>query len=775
MKKFYLILLGLIITLQVVDAKKQQNSYISYNNYTGDFESDDSWNGDMPSADGNVDKEMFINGTITRNGDLNPVDVVVNGSFIVTGNYTNNQWGGLTLKKGAYVEIFGDLTGSAGISVAKDATLIVHGNLSSTGSSLQVNGDLIVLGDFSTSSSTQVQNNGNLIVGGDFSHLGGGLKGKEDDIYILDPNAEISGPGWGVTFEEAYGTLDDFIEDEGDSDLYDLVVDLGVLSDGPRWVGNQSSDWYDEDNWENNEIPDETTLVIIDVADHYPVIEDDLIVKELKVLNEASITISEGASLEVTDDVNNAGTIILQSTNDNLASLMLPETMKQSGIVKVKLSLESNSLFYLSSPIKSSQLRWFYPDGDIDNDFAYVFRDVQDNDKWQWYRVDDDYISENEELETAEAVFVKYVNGKELSLQGEVNNDEVTLSNLTEGYYLLGNPFPTAIDWEDPEGWDRDGISNTIWSWISYNGMRIVQTYNNGGDFLPGIPAIIPPGYDWDNVSHIAANQAFQIKVEESDVSLTIKRSARVKNSSAPLKSASAESSSDMELIRIQVTNDFAFDGTVLYFHETLSEEKGDEDADKKFNSSKNVPEVYTRIDEEALSINGLSQLVADTLSFPFSVRNNVEGQVTLEVNLEQFNADYDVFLEDKETGVLININDSNQYVYTPVQLGDDHDRFVLHLEKVQKVATAVEEIEEDNDWDGIHIIGQKEYALLQISPDLLINADATIQVLDLNGHLVSAYQTANTETQVDLPAQSGIYLLRVAAGGLVKTQKVAR
>ena len=125
-------------------------NYIS-KNVTGNFEDSEIWEETIPPVDGNVDRKMTINGTITRNGDLNPVTVEVNDSFLVAGNYANNRWSGLIINNGAYVEIFGDLSGSAGISVAKDATLIVHGNLSSTGSSLKVNGNVIVVvvvGDF---------------------------------------------------------------------------------------------------------------------------------------------------------------------------------------------------------------------------------------------------------------------------------------------------------------------------------------------------------------------------------------------------------------------------------------------------------------------------------------------------------------------------------------------------------------------------------------------------------------------------------------------------
>lgn len=216
MKRVTLLLIGLVFTLGFNAFAKNGNGNGNNNEYItvekqGNFEDENSWlNGNVPSDFENIDKEMTINGTITRNGNLNPVTVNVNDTLIVDGDYENNQWGGLDIKSGAKVEIFGNLNCSEAVTIAQGGILIVHGNLTSTNAGLLIKGDLVVKGDFSTDSKTQVNNSGNLIVGGDFSHLGGGLNGHSDDIYILDPNANITNPGWGIIYNGEYGDIKDF-------------------------------------------------------------------------------------------------------------------------------------------------------------------------------------------------------------------------------------------------------------------------------------------------------------------------------------------------------------------------------------------------------------------------------------------------------------------------------------------------------------------------------------------------------------------------------------
>lgn len=370
-----------------------------------------------------------------------------------------------------------------------------------------------------------------------------------------------------------------------------------------------------------------------------------------------------------------------------------------------------------------------------------------------------------------------YDEEKQLDYTGELNSGDVSATYGQPDFYLLGNPYATSIDWDVLEQENRDGLkfSQTMWFRVTRKGFdgetyRTWQTYNT---FFSAIdPEVL--GYSKENESFIAPYQTVWIKAEKSDATFTVSENSKVKaKGSLPLKSASSSEQSEMNVLRIKAKNDKIVDGAVIFFNNNGATGYDSFDGDKRFNDSKAFPELYTRIDDKPLAINSLPSLSASNYSIPLSVRNRIEGEVKLSVDLNEFSNNYQVVLEDKETGSWINLGDVEEYVYTPRQMGDDHDRFVLHLSKVQSVATAIEE-ETKND-DSVTILGQKEDVLVRISPELLYSSDATIELLDMSGRMLDTVKTRSSETEVSLPAFHGVYVVRVIAEGTVKTEKFAR
>ena len=56
-----------------------------------------------------------------------------------------------------------------------------------------------------------------------------------------------------------------------------------------------------------------------------------------------------------------------------------------------------------------------------------------------------------------------------LSYNGSLNNGTVgplTCTHNNNGYNLMGNPYPLAIDW-NASGWTKNNLASTIWGWGS--------------------------------------------------------------------------------------------------------------------------------------------------------------------------------------------------------------------------------------------------------------------------------------------------------------------
>ncbi|WP_016777263.1 hypothetical protein, partial [Anaerophaga thermohalophila] len=101
------------------------------------------------------------------------------------------------------------------------------------------------------------------------------------------------------------------------------------------WLGTNGTDWFDGGNWAGGLTPSAANPVKVDnlSSSNNPVIGEnmDAYCSSLTIETGKTVTLKPGSSLEITNDVNNSGTIILESTNSNLSSLMLPDSPTNTG------------------------------------------------------------------------------------------------------------------------------------------------------------------------------------------------------------------------------------------------------------------------------------------------------------------------------------------------------------------------------------------------------------------------------------------------------------
>ncbi len=233
---------------------------------------------------------------------------------------------------------------------------------------------------------------------------------------------------------------------------------------------------------------------------------------------------------------------------------------------------------------------------------------------------------------------------------------------------------------------------------------------------------------------------------------------------------SSLKSSTLYDLIRLRIENEFVFDATVIYYYETFSDDRGPEDSDKMFNSSEKIPEIFTRIGNSAMAINGFADLDnRSSITVPISVRNRVWNECKISANLEDFPAEYDVVLEDVETGQFINLRKSN-YSYSPSVLGTVHDRFILHLSSSSKVATGISQ-EPQNNQNTIEF--SSNYGQLNVHLNTEMTSKAKIDVYTLTGQKVVTRQASSGLNQIEL-AGGQIYIVSVIVGDQLTTKKVA-
>ncbi|MBU0486935.1 MAG: T9SS type A sorting domain-containing protein, partial [Bacteroidetes bacterium] len=226
--------------------------------------------------------------------------------------------------------------------------------------------------------------------------------------------------------------------------------------------------------------------------------------------------------------------------------------------------------------------------------------------------------------------------------------------DAADGWNLVGNPFPSAVDW-DAGGWTKTTVrSNTFYfrtngAYASYNGNTKVGT--------GGATNIIPPC------------QGIWLK-DSTDAggTLTVPQSARVHDVSTNfLKDNKADKSDSPVISRLNIisSNGPLTDETVICFVAPSSKNADGFDSEKLFITDANYPQVYTLTDDNyKMVINSFPAEDAVT-EIPLGFKVGVAGTFTFDFSgSETLESSTTVYLEDTKTGDIQDLKSNPVYTF---------------------------------------------------------------------------------------------------------------
>ncbi len=218
--------------------------------------------------------------------------------------------------------------------------------------------------------------------------------------------------------------------------------------------------------------------------------------------------------------------------------------------------------------------------------------------------------------------------------------------SLGNGWNLVGNPFPSSIDWNASSGWTKTNIQNTIWIWNPVN--------NSYGSF-DGITAV-------NSVTrYISSGQAFFIQAIGTSPVLSVNENVKVLNTPANLFKAP-----ETNTLRIKIKNDtIESDETVIRFMENKNDDfVNNEDIVKIINPNSNIAS-YINPDKYAM-VNYLNINSLNNKTIPLSVWATYEGNYPLIFSqIENFDAGVFIYLKDNYKNTLTDLRKTNQYIFT--------------------------------------------------------------------------------------------------------------
>lgn len=502
-----------------------------------------------------------------------------------------------------------------------------------------------------------------------------------------------------------------------------------------------SSSWSTATEW--TYAPIATTELVVQEGEL--VVDQNPTVKSITVMPGAKLTLNNGQTLTSTqsftlqNDASGTGTFVNNGGTLTTAS------------ASVGFNMLFGRNWMVSSPISNATSAVFDAAATTSNNLSYY---NETNNTWP-------QVTDNTTALTVGKGYIAKTNAsKTITFTGTLNdgNKAIELTKTTgdfAGYNLVGNPYPSYLDWSAVAAANPD-VMSTIWYRTRTNSsIYVFETYNATGNVSSSnsqtlVTKLIPPM----QAVWVYANAP-------TTLNLTNAMRFHADNVGNQLKSASA----DRQVLRLMVSNGTNSDETVVYSDAKAINAFDAYDSPKMFNNDAAIPELYTTAGTENLVINGLSELKAG-MEIPVAFKTSSKGNFTLQIGKQSIlNSDMDVLLKDKVTNKLIDLTSENAYSFTS-EASSGADRFVLILKSADN-ATGLKETTEAVVVDAIYNNQQ-----IEVTCTGTLSTDATLRVFNALGQQLSIQKLENRLTTVKT-ANSGVYLIAVTNAGKTITKKV--
>jgi hypothetical protein len=418
--------------------------------------------------------------------------------------------------------------------------------------------------------------------------------------------------------------------------------------------------------------------------------------KNLKIDNPAGVSLNgtlnvSGYVLASTGNLETNNHLILLSNATRTALIDGSGTGQVTGNVTIQRYLsKGNGYKYFSTPFTNGTVGQFSSYVDLNPDVFpnfYFYKEENDNTGWEPYTNASGSLTPGKgyaaNLGTNTAA-------KTLSFTGTVNNGTigpVTLYNsgkeFTEGYNLIGNPYPSPINW-NAQGWDKTNIDNAIYFFDAAGEDQYTGTYSS---FINGVST--------GNASNIIpAFQGFFVHVTEGSGittgSLTFSNQIRVTEQNPVFHKNTPVGPESFIKLSASVNSQQA-DILAIYFTDFSSrsfEYLGD--ALKIANTSPIVPDIYAfSEDRKELSINALPYPFKNSEFIDLGFTSRQSGSASIKL-IESVNlpTGYTVYLKDNYTGYIQDLNVINEYKFsTEAKSFTDRFSLILSSEKLSQDA----------------------------------------------------------------------------------------
>jgi len=520
------------------------------------------------------------------------------------------------------------------------------------------------------------------------------------------------------------------------------------------WSGNGT--WNTPANWSTGTVPASASNVL--VGSGSLTIDQDATVANLTINPGSDLTLATGNTLTVTGNfsiksnlTNGTGTFL-----DNGTTTVSGTTNVEQYLTGAGGATPNGRGWYVSSPVTEAK--------------SSVYSAAGTNQLWSYSESANGYTEITDDTTTLapmQGYFAKVgASGLVTYTGGRLNNGEISNTNLTRtgvvnpkrGYHLIGNPYPSMLDWNAAI---KSNVRTTMWFrtlstgssmvFDSYNTLGSLGTNNNGRGTV---------------TQHIPPMQAFWVKVEGdgNTGTLTFNNSMRSHQTGNVRLLRQAETN-EQQVLRLQVSNGINSDEAIIAFSSDATDELDAYDSPKMTNNNIAIPEIFTMAGNERVVINGLNgESLAKELALGF--KTGQENTFTMKATeIRNFGSNARIILKDKLMNTQMELTDGSAYNFTS-SVTNAADRFSISITK------AITGIQKTSSLENISVIRNASgQVVIKISGNRA--TEGIITIFSTLGQKIKTARTTGQNTVLDADLTTGIYLVSVNVAGQKATRKL--
>ena len=480
-------------------------------------------------------------------------------------------------------------------------------------------------------------------------------------------------------------------------------------------------------------------------------------VQHLTIQNSAGVVLGGPTSVSgvlklTSGNLNSSGNLTLLSAPTGTALVDGSGNGNVTGNATMQRFLSSGFGYrYIASPFTAATAAQLAEELDLDAAFPRLYRYDENQEATGWV----DYSTAANLLEPMKGYAANFGNvntPKTISITGVLNNGTIAASVLsnhnrtyTQGFHLVGNPYPSPIDWNAQSGWTRTNIDNAVYYFNTGTTDQFAGSYSS---YINGVSS----NGTANNI--IPSMQGFFVHVSNGSFpvtgSLGINNAARVNNLTPYYHKSTEDPKSFIRLELARDEDSAAKDGLAVYFDEAATAAYDKElDALKLKNTDPRFPNLFAYAsDKELLSIDALSGAEEETV-VPLGVECAAPGSFSFRLAaVKELPAERSVFLADRNTGIITKLDTATR-VGSYLQQGLIRNRFFLvfsNKETVNMPAASIEAV--------AYTSGQSIFVLAEGDRE-------TVRIYSAAGQLLLEQSlNGNGFHELKLSAATGLYIV---------------